>query len=63
LRIEARIVGLTAIFARMPGRAPPPDLDQPFLDLRHFQLEQAHQETARCAEDQPRALGRSIFIT
>ena len=40
-----------------------PDLDQPFLDLRHLELEQAHQELGRDArQDELRALRRAVDL-
>ena len=51
-RVDALVVAIcTAILARMPGsRARRLDLEQALLDLRHFELEQLHDEfAARCA--------------
>ena len=64
LRIEARIVGLDGDLGADAGIARRRlDLDEAFLDLRHFQLEQPHQEL-RCdpRQDQLRALRRAVDL-
>ena len=55
---------LTAIFARMPGsRAAALISIRPFLDLRHLELEQPHQELGRDArQDELRALRGAVDL-
>ncbi len=64
LRIEARVVGLDRDLgadARVARRGL--DLDQAFLDFRHFQFEQAHEEFRRDArQDELRAFGGAVDL-
>ena len=64
LRIEPRVVRLHRDLGADAGVARGGlDLDQPLLDLRHFELEQAHQELRRDArQDELRALGRAVDL-
>ena len=64
LRVEARVVRLDRDLGADAGVARRGlDLDQAFLDLGHFELEQAHEELRRDArQDELRALGRAVDL-